>query len=143
MTRAAEGTAVFAHSLRAEPLDVREALRAMADCLSRTAPDDLLGRAELVLAEIMNNVGEHGQAGVGAPFIHLCIGCDAAGLIVGLCDTGTELPLSCLAANDLPGVRSFPEGGFGWFLIRDLTESLRYFREGRRNYLSFTIDAIS
>lgn len=133
---------IFARSLRADPLDVRATLNAMARCLARAAPDDLVGRAELVLAEIMNNVGEHGlrpQAG-GRPVIHLRIDCAAGGLCVGLSDNGAELPGSCLDIRDPPGFEPFlPEGGFGWFLIRDLTDSLCYIREGRRNYLSFTI----
>ena len=32
-----------------------------------------------------------------------------------------------------------PEGGFGWYLIQDLTASLSYFREGRRNFLAFIV----
>ena len=35
------------------------------------------------------------------------------------------------------GEQDLPEGGFGWFLIRELTHDLTYRRDGSRNHLSF------
>ena len=35
--------------------------------------------------------------------------------------------------------KDLPEGGFGWFLIRSLTENLTYRRIDARNHLSFQL----
>ena len=39
----------------------------------------------------------------------------------------------------LPDPAGLPEGGFGWFLIQDLTQALCYYRRESRNYLAFNI----
>ena len=38
------------------------------------------------------------------------------------------------------GLHDLPEGGFGWGMIRDLTDDLSYRRDGARNELRFTVD---
>ena len=35
-------------------------------------------------------------------------------------------------------LEDLPEGGFGWFLIRQLSETVTYLRQGDRNNLSLT-----
>lgn len=65
----------------------------------------------------------------------------AGGLACAVADDGTPLPPSCLVPARLPPpeIAALREGGFGWFMIRDLTQSLFYFRERRRNVLCFHI----
>ena len=56
-----------------------------------------------------------------------------------------------MPGGDLPGARQativdvadLPEGGFGWYLIRTLTQELTYLRDGERNLLSMCIDVDS
>lgn len=134
---------------RADPYAVRQTLTDLRMRLSRVALPELLDRLELVLAEVLNNIVEHGggresERGSGwAPSVHLCIISHNNGLACAISDDGVVLPDDCLRTRDLPGdtgvVAELPEGGFGWYLIQDLTQSLCYFREGRRNFLSFRI----
>jgi serine/threonine-protein kinase RsbW len=49
---------------------------------------------------------------------------------------GGELPQGCLPEAAPP---DFPEGGFGWHLIRSLTADLTYARSAGQNRLSFLI----
>lgn len=134
---------MFHRALRADPQDVRQTLMDLQERLRGSFDPDLLGRLELVLAEIMNNVAEHGRytgPDRSVPFIHLCIVPLARGISCAICDDGDIMPANCLQIDSLPETGpELPEGGFGWFLIQDLTQSLIHFREGRRNFLAFTL----
>ena len=65
----------------------------------------------------------------------------SSGLACALTDDGISLPDDCLLPRSLPPMVAddLPEGGFGWFLIQDLTQALCYYREESRNYLAFSI----
>ncbi|MFD1797757.1 ATP-binding protein [Paracoccus aurantiacus] len=119
---------------------VREILILMTERLRLHTTTDLLGRAELVLAELLNNVAQHGRAHSAdpAPIVHLSVVAQPDGLACSVSDDGGLLPSICLNSPP-PDPRNDPEGGFGWFLIGHLTQSLIYFREGERNYVAFTI----
>lgn len=101
------------------------------------------GTIELVLAEVLNNVVEHayGSGPVGCIEVTCRQGTD--GLHFGIIDEGRPMPdgqapLGVCASVDVP-LDAMPEGGFGWFLIRDLTKDLEYSRVGSRNILSFRL----
>ncbi|MFN3277419.1 MAG: ATP-binding protein [Paracoccus hibiscisoli] len=138
---------MFHRVLNAHPLTVRDTLQDVRHRFRGEVSDDTLGRLELVLAEVMNNVAEHaplGQAAPGPgplPVIHLCIVRHNSGLACALTDDGVSLPDDCLLPRSLPDMVAddLPEGGFGWFLIQDLTQALCYYREESRNYLAFSI----
>ncbi|AUM73255.1 ATP-binding protein [Paracoccus jeotgali] len=132
--------AAFNRSFVARPRLVREVLQAMTTALARATSPEHLGRTELVLAELLNNVTQHGRGmGAGpAPFIHLGVVVQPQGLVCSVSDDGGLLPRLCLRAP-APDPQDYPEGGFGWYLIGHLTQSLIYFREGERNYLAFTV----
>jgi serine/threonine-protein kinase RsbW len=157
---------MFHRVLRAQPLTVRDTLADIRRRFAAEIDEDALGRLELVLAEVMNNVAEHGpghpasgdQASGrrsgdraedrandriedGAPLIHLCIVRHTGGLSCAITDDGVSLPLGCLLPRGTPstGELDLPEGGFGWFLIQDLTQELCYYREERRNFLAFRV----
>ena len=133
---------MFHRVLSAEPDEVR---RALTDLRARFAPvvdADAMGRLELVLAEVMNNVAEHaGGAGVARGLMHLCVVMHDSGLSCAITDNGNQLPPDCLRPRSLPAMDplDLPEGGFGWFLIQGLTQSLCYYREDHRNCLAFTV----
>lgn len=147
---------VFYRLFRADPVAVRSALIALRELLARTADEDAVNRMELALAEVLNNICEHG-AGEGearptnsrqmAPMVHLCVARHVGGIACAITDDGIPLPLAILSHENLSApiqdldedIDLLPEGGFGWHLIRDLTCSLCYFREGRRNLLAFTV----
>lgn len=150
---------MFYRIFRADPLAVRAALIELRTRLDKNANPEMIGKLELALAEILNNICEHGGVNPQtaqqeqSPLIHLCVMRHVGGLACAVTDNGMPLPLACLTQDQMddyldsyldedsddPMVSNLPEGGFGWFLIRDLTSSLSYFREGRRNLLAFTV----
>ncbi|WP_223631913.1 ATP-binding protein [Rhodobacter sp. TJ_12] len=132
---------IFHHSFAATPLAVRTALRtALARFLRQLTPDEA-GTLELVLAEVLNNIVEHGYGETGHGTITLSLVRDHRGLSCSISDDGVELPPACLARSiddtHRPEPHTLPEGGFGWFLIHDLVEDLGYHRENGRNLLAF------
>lgn len=135
---------IFHHSFPADPLSVRTALRAAIARFMRQLTADEAGTLELILAEVLNNIVEHsyGEDGVGT--ITLSMVRDRRGLSCSVSDDGVALPMGCLHAPDpalssRPEPAELPEGGFGWFLIRDLAEDLGYRRENDRNLLAFRL----
>lgn len=131
---------VFTRSFVAATGTVREVLIEMTDRLSPHATPDLMGRAELALAELLNNVALHGRdpaAGI-QPMVHLSVVAQPDGLACSVSDDGGLLPRVCLTSTG-PDPLTHPEGGFGWFLIGHLAQSLVYFRERDRNFVAFTI----
>lgn len=138
--------------LTSEPLAVRAGLAGMAAerPLALLTPDQR-GTVEIVLAEVLNNVAEHAYAsGPGKITVTLRLG--GAGLACQVTDDGVAMPGGRLPdglhpmdksgpADSLADValEDLPEGGFGWNMIRNLTESLHYARVGGQNRLSFVI----
>jgi serine/threonine-protein kinase RsbW len=99
------------------------------------------GDVQLVLAEALNNVVEHaymnrpdGEITVQVSVLPCCVGCT-------ITDAGRPMPGLQLPKGILPtGSGAFedvPEGGFGWFLIRQMTVDLSYSRIGAGNQLRF------
>lgn len=134
---------IFYHSFPADPLSVRIALRAaLARFLRQISPEEA-GTLELVLAEVLNNIVEHGYADSDFGNITLSIVRDRTGLSCSVSDDGVALPDTCLqSASDTdsrPSPDHLPEGGFGWFLIRDLAQDLGYRRDHGRNLLAFRL----
>ena len=134
---------IFHHSFEADPLSVRFALRTALARFLRQLSQEEAGTLELVLAEVLNNIVEHGYRDTGHGTITLSLVRDHRGLSCSISDDGVELPRSCLALgiddSRRPAPDTLPEGGFGWFLIRDLVEDLGYHRENGRNLLAFRL----
>lgn len=143
----------FHRVLRADPLSVRQTLTELRRSFGQDCPPDALGRLELVLAEVLNNIVEHGIGGalgaeaeadleavVRARAVHLLVSAEAGGLRCVVTDTGVLLPRDCLAPRSLPRCEpELPEGGFGWYLIQDLASELSYSRADGRNCLAFRL----
>lgn len=98
---------------------------------------------EIVLAEVLNNVVEHAYADLERGVIELVVSRQDDSLFFSVEDDGRPFPNGELPAglpHDLdvsPDI--LPEGGFGWLLIRELTENLAYNRSAGRNHLTFRI----
>lgn len=131
--------------LLASTVGVREGLREVTARLfdEGYAAEDV-SIVELVLAETLNNIVEHAYEDRGAGEIALHVTSTHDALDFRVTDFGKEMPdgeppegaqadLDC-ATEDLP------EGGFGWFLIRELTHNLRYSRENTANVFAFGIN---
>lgn len=123
---------------------VRRALKTTMAALREFSPGERLsGVAEIVLAEVFNNVVEHAYADHGGGIVEVEVTLGATALGVRVRDDGAPMPGGAAPEGrpqDLGTVQDdLPEGGFGWFLIRELTEDLRYRRVGNRNELTFRI----
>lgn len=110
-------------------------------------PDGICGIVELVLAEALNNIVEHAYAKDEPGEILMAATLTPARLICLLSDHGTALPGLKLPGGGLPdhdvARDDLPEGGFGWFLIRDLTDRIDYRHRDGWNLLTleFRLDA--
>jgi len=100
-------------------------------------------RIELVMAEALNNIVEHAYSGVEVGDVVIEASNDSEQLFVNMRDMGHPMPGLSLPAGDCPPnegpLDSLPEGGFGWFLIKSLTENLEYQRSSGENHLTFCI----
>lgn len=99
---------------------------------------------ELVLAEVLNNIVEHAFLGMQSPgTIRLCAHMRSNGLHITVRDDGAPMPGGAAPlgmARDLDvDVQDLPEGGFGWFLIRDLAKDVHYRRKGGCNQLDLRL----
>jgi len=98
---------------------------------------------EQVLAEVLNNVVEHAQAGRPHGQIELDTRLGTDGVICAVRDDGTEMPGRELPQGQLHDLTAhiddLPEGGFGWHMIHTLTEDLSYDRQNGWNRLVFRI----
>lgn len=122
---------------------VRHALRdIMSHPLLAGLSDSLRGNAELVLAEVLNNIVEHAYRDMGGKMtLHIAQHVD--GPFFQVFDRGRPIPNGKMPQGLLPKLeigRALPEGGFGWLLIRTLTQELLYRRDGSRNCLSFKLN---
>lgn len=107
---------------------------------ARLSPDTVMN-AEIVLAEVMNNIVEHAYAAVSGD-ITVTLRPTDRGLDCILTDCGAAMPGLALpegAFQPLGDIDDLPEGGFGWFLIRSLVEDLSYQRQDGKNRLSFLL----
>jgi serine/threonine-protein kinase RsbW len=126
-----------AHSVRAALETAMRAFREME------IADEQTGVVEIVLAEVLNNVVEHAYAEHGRGVIELDVRRQGSTLSFVIRDDGRPMPGGYAphgSAHDLNvAAENLPEGGFGWFLIRELTRDLEYRRLGNRNELRFHI----
>lgn len=124
------------------PDAVRQALLELAaDPRLCSISQDLRSSAEIVLAEVLNNIAEHAYAD-RAGSITLQLERRADGLFCIVRDTGAPMPGFGPPTGDQPplgAIEDLPEGGFGWFLIRNLTEGLAYRHADGVNCLSFAL----
>lgn len=119
-------------------IDVHDALRDLADGVLSELADAERTTAQIVLAEVLNNIVEHAYAGQGGR-IDLLLAPEVGGLRCVVTDCGVPMPSGRLPKGRSPRPGDLPQGGFGWFLIRSLARDLRYSREGGRNELSFRL----
>lgn len=120
---------------------VSDGLRAvMASPLWQDLPAEFSAAAELVLAEVLNNVAEHAYADYPGE-IELSLERVGGSVAVRIADRGKSMPRGTLPVGRAPDPADLPEGGFGWFLIRQLTRDLCYRRHDGWNLFTFRMDA--
>jgi serine/threonine-protein kinase RsbW len=107
-----------------------------------TLPGDTGADAQIVLAEAMNNIVEHAYADRQGQ-IDVTLWTAPDGLLCRLVDNGAPMP-GTLPSGTLPRITpdgDLPEGGFGWFLIRQLARDVVHLRRNGMNLLTFRIPA--
>lgn len=128
----------------ADETAVRNMLSVIRNWLCTAAiASEVQGNIELVMAEALNNVVEHAYADLPRGPVQIDIWKYDAYLAITLCDAGQpmpglKLPQTKLPNNDGP-LCDLPEGGFGWFLIHQLTDKLTYQRLLGKNRICFQI----
>lgn len=131
----------FSIGLTATTMAVRAALGDLRLRLAAHGLSDAgCGTVELVLAEALNNIVEHAYPADQPGGILLAVSMTRDRLCFRLHDQGIPLPglAPPVGARPDPGVAqaALPEGGFGWYLIRDLTDVLSYARQNGENILT-------
>ncbi|MEL6565935.1 MAG: ATP-binding protein [Pseudomonadota bacterium] len=124
---------------------VREALENLLEALRPLGLDvEEAGTIELVLAEAMNNIVEHAYPPGDIPG-QISVACSRKpdGLRFCIVDTGRpmpngETPIGLPVDLDVD-FTDLPEGGFGWFLIKDLAKDVVYRRVDDANQLTFRL----
>ena len=134
----------FARTIEARPMEVRAVLRAAVARFARRIGEEDAGALELALAEVLNNVVEHGYGGRPAGLVRVIIGRGPGGLNCRIEDAGSPVPEDLLVSpenEEYPFLDGdpIPEGGFGWKLIHSLVTDIRYRSEGGYNRISFLI----
>ena len=101
--------------------------------------EEICGTVEIATAEALNNVIEHAYAPTCEGPVALDASLNSERLVLTLWDNGMALSGGTLPGAALPDasgpLETLPEGGFGWYLIRELTDALSYRREGPHNRL--------
>jgi serine/threonine-protein kinase RsbW len=103
--------------------------------------DDLV----IVLGEALNNIVEHAYEDRGPGAIGITIWIRGPRIEVEITDAGRPLPPRLVRGATLPDISAcwedLPEGGFGWFIIHELTSDMMYERKGRSNVLNFSLES--
>lgn len=138
----------FACSFKATELDARQGILEVVSRLGEfRIPAPRVDDVQIALAEAVNNVVEHAYSGrEGGTILVECSLQDTL-LLVEIQDAGHPFPGGKLPEGRparLPEKREdLPEGGFGWYLIRELASDIKYNRVMDNNQLSlsFRIDS--
>jgi serine/threonine-protein kinase RsbW len=131
----------FTVSFMSDELAVRDALGKVKQHLNHLdLGADNIATFELVAAEVLNNIVEHAYADGPDGVVSLSCVQMPDGLHLKFEDKGQAMPDGTAPNSTLPdpdvAFYDLAEGGFGWFMIHELTKDLAYRRENQRNVLT-------
>lgn len=102
---------------------------------------EIVAELELVFAEALNNVVEHAYLYRENGEIDILASLNERRLKIRITDSGREFggppPLTEMNVEDC-AFEELPEGGFGWNLIRTLTDTVEFEHENKQNRLTLT-----
>ena len=135
----------FACSFTATELDARTGISLVVKRLRDfNLPEEHVGDVQIALAEAVNNVVEHAYSGQATGEISIRCDLEREQLWIRISDAGPPFPGDRLPAGERADVsgplEDLPEGGFGWFLIRELANQIHYERQDDRNQLSLCFE---
>ena len=111
-------------------------------CVSQEPIDEL----ELVLAEALNNVVEHAYLYAEDGEIDILVRLRQDQLLVTITDKGCKFdgppPLKEMDVENMD-FEELPEGGFGWNLIRTLTDNVEFEHKDQQNRLTLTRNLVT
>lgn len=141
---ASGGGEVFRITFKATYRWVRRAIHEAMDALEgHHLSAEELGSVEIVLAEALNNVVEHAYPQDEPGEVELSLRFRGSGLMVEISDRGRPMPKGRVPLGNHPMAEfdhdPMPEGGYGWYLIRELVRDLIYDRRDGQNFLIFRI----
>lgn len=101
-----------------------------------------IGSVSIILAEALNNIVEHAYPQGEEGEIRVVIRKRNASLMFEIGDWGRPMPKGRAPMGNHPMSEfhqddAMPEGGYGWFLIRELVRDLVYDRRDDQNLLLF------
>lgn len=126
---------------------VRRAVQnAVEELRADEVPADALGSVEIVLAEALNNVAEHAYPEDVQGELRLIVRRRAKALMFEIRDKGRPMPQGRAPMGEHPVTEfdqqdEMPEGGYGWFLIREIVSDLVYDRRDEENFLLIRMSA--
>jgi serine/threonine-protein kinase RsbW len=135
----------FACSFTATNLDARSGITSVVEELrSLGVPGPRVDEVQIALTEAVNNVVEHAYAGSAPGDVRIRGELHPERLWISIQDAGAPfqagiLPEGRPADVDVP-IEDLPEGGFGWFLIRELASQVQYERTDGNNNLSLCFE---
>lgn len=117
--------------------DAIDAVNGFAD--RARLPEELRHDVLVIVDEVLSNVLRHGGTGVGDLEVDMRMAIEDDTLVLRFADSGSPFDVLSVKAPDLEiPVGQRPAGGLGMVLIRALTDTQRYLREGGRNVLVLT-----
>lgn len=126
---------------------VRRIVQETVDVLSQddtVRPEDV-DTIQIIIAEALNNVVEHAYPEDKPGDVNLIVRRRRGALMCEIKDRGRPMPNGRVPVGDHPMHREngepMPEGGYGWFLIRELVRDLIYDRKNGENVLFMTFAA--
>lgn len=105
-------------------------------------PSDCIGDITLVLAEALNNVIEHAYGDDRKGDIAVKATLRARTLSMQIVDGGRPFhgpPEEVTLQTETYDVADMPDGGYGWFLIKSLTEDIHFSHSGGKNRLTLVV----
>lgn len=103
---------------------------------------ECIGDVTLVLAEALNNVIEHAYGTETSGDIQIKGTLRALTLSLQIVDKGKPFdgpPDEVVLNTEKYDLSDMPDGGFGWFLIKSLTEDVHFSHDGDKNKLTLVI----
>lgn len=133
---------IVSHTFPSDLRWVRRIIQQTTEALSNKGlTAEAVGSVEIVLAEALNNIVEHAYDEAAPGDVNLVIKQRRSSLLFEISDKGNAMPNGRAPLGNHPMSEfnndPMPEGGYGWFLIRELVRDLIYDRRDDENFLIF------